>query len=101
MERARRMALEIAGESPTPLEVLLAERIATPGDHLEEQQATLVAWDSRKNMGPTTSAFVIQMGKIQENTSRRYLAAIKTLAQVRKLQANTPSIQFNTQVNVS
>jgi hypothetical protein len=41
------------------------------------------------------------MCKIQESANRRYLAAMKTLAQVRRLQANTPGIQFNTQINVS
>jgi hypothetical protein len=50
-----------------------------------------------KPVGPT---YVIQMRKIQESANRRYLTAIKTLAQVRKLQANTPSSQFNTQINV-
>jgi hypothetical protein len=50
-----------------------------------------------KPVGPT---YVIQMCKIQESANRRYLSAIKTLAQVRKLQANTPGIQFNTQINV-
>ena len=29
-----------------------------------------------------------------------YFNAIKTLAQVRKLQANTPGVQFNTQINL-
>jgi hypothetical protein len=82
VERARRMSLEITGESPTPLEGLLAERIASLWVLVEAQEALLFAWYS------------------QENTSRRYLAAIKTLAQVRKLHANTPGVQFNTQVNV-
>jgi hypothetical protein len=100
VERARRMSLEITGESPTPLEGLLAERIASLWVLVEAQEALLFAWYSQENMGRTSPAFVIQMCKIQENTSRRYLAAIKTLAQVRKLHANTPGVQFNTQVNV-
>ena len=29
-----------------------------------------------------------------------YLKAIKTLAQARELQANTPGVQFNTQINL-
>jgi hypothetical protein len=41
------------------------------------------------------------MGEIQESANRRYLAAIKALAQVKKLQANTPAVQYNTQINVS
>jgi hypothetical protein len=100
VERARRMSLEIAGENPTPLEGLLAERIASLWVLVEAQEALLFAWYSRENIGRTSPAFVIQMCKIQENTSRRYLAAIKTLAQVRKLQASKPHVQFNTQVNV-
>jgi hypothetical protein len=32
--------------------------------------------------------------------SRRYLAAIRELARVRKLQATAPPVQVNTQVNI-
>ncbi len=99
VERARRMAGEIAGENPTPLETLLAERIASLWVLVEAQEALLFAWYSRENMGKTSPAFVIQMCRIQESTGRRYLAAIKTLAQVRKLQANTPALHL-TQINV-
>jgi hypothetical protein len=100
VEQARRMAGEIAGETPTPLEVLLAERIASLWVLVEAQEALLFAWYSRENMGRTSPAFVLQMCKIQESVSRRYLAAIKTLAQVRKLQTNTPAVRL-TQINVS
>jgi hypothetical protein len=99
-ERAHKMVDEIAGAGASPLEVLLAERIASLWVLVETQEALLFAWYSRDNMGRTSPAFLIQMCKIQESTSRRYLAAIKTLAQVRKLQANTPGVQVNTQVNV-
>ena len=39
----------------------------------------------------------------QEGANRRYLAAIRELARVRKLQSGTPGIQVNnnTQINVS
>jgi len=100
VERARRMAGEIAGENSTPLEALLAERVASLWVLVEAQEALLFAWYSRENMGRTSPAFVIQMCKIQESTSRRYLAAIKTLAQVRNAQANTPAMRL-TQINVS
>jgi hypothetical protein len=99
VERARRMAGEIAGQNPTPLETLLAERIASLWVLVEAQEALLFAWYSRENMGKTSPAFVIQMCRIQESTGRRYLAAIKTLAQVRKLQANTLALHL-TQINV-
>jgi hypothetical protein len=34
-----------------------------------------------------------------ESATRRYLASIRELARVRKLQAGTPPVQVNTQVN--
>jgi hypothetical protein len=100
VERAARMASEIAGENPTPLEVLLAERIASLWVLVEAQEALLSASYRRGQEKPVGPAYVIQMCKIQESVNRRYLTAIMTLAQVRKLQANTPGIQYNTQINV-
>jgi hypothetical protein len=100
VERARRMAGEIAGENPTPLEVLLAERIASLWVLVEAQEALLSATYRRGQEKPVGPAYVIQMCKIQESVNRRYLAAIKTLAQVRKLQANTPGVQQNVQINI-
>jgi hypothetical protein len=38
--------------------------------------------------------------KWQESASRRFLCAIRELARVRKLQSNTPGIQYNTQINL-
>jgi hypothetical protein len=101
VEGAERLAQELAGENPTALEVLLAERIASLWVLTELQEALLSASYRRGQKKPVGPAYIIQMCRIQESVHRRYLAAIKTLAQVRKLQANTPSIQFNTQVNVS
>ena len=99
-EQASRMAREIAGEAPTPLDVLLSERIASLWVLVELQEALGAAWYVRNRKGRATPAFMLQMVKLQEASNRRYLAAIKTLAQVRKLQANTPGVQFNTQINV-
>jgi hypothetical protein len=99
-ERARRMALELAGENPTPLEVLLSERVASLWVLVELQEALLAAWYYKAGASP---AFVLQMSRLQESSNRRYLGAIKTLAQVQKLQG--PSrVQVNiggNQVNVS
>jgi hypothetical protein len=99
-ERARRMALELAGENPTPLEVLLSERVASLWVLVELQEALLAAWYYKAGASP---AFVLQMARLQESCNRRYLGAIKTLAQVQKLQG--PSrVQVNiggNQVNVS
>jgi hypothetical protein len=36
----------------------------------------------------------------QESANRRFLCAIRELARVRKLQNNTPAVQFNTQINL-
>ncbi len=100
-ERARRMALELAGENPTPLEVLLSERVASLWVLVELQEALLAAWYSKASA--VSPAFVLLMARLQESSNRRYLGAIKTLAQVQKLQG--PSrVQVNiggNQVNVS
>ena len=93
------MALELAGENPTPLEVLLSERVASLWVLVELQEALMAAWYYKA----TSPAFVLQMARLQESAHRRYLAAIKTLAQVQKLQG--PSrVQVNiggNQINVS
>ena len=95
------MALELAGENPTPLEVLLSERIASMWVLVELQAALLAAWYYKAE--GASPGFVLQMARLQESCNRRYLGAIKTLAQVQKLQG--PSrVQVNiggNQVNVS
>ncbi len=96
---AERLARELAGENPTALEVLLAERVASLWVLTETQEALLFASYRRDQKKPVGPSFMIQMCRIQESTHRRYLAAIKTLAQVRKLQANTPNLHL-TQINV-
>jgi hypothetical protein len=67
---------------------------------VELQEALLAAWYYKAGASP---AFVLQMSRLQESSNRRYLGAIKTLAQVQKLQG--PSrVQVNiggNQVNVS
>jgi hypothetical protein len=102
-ERAGRMALELAGENPTPLEVLLSERVASLWVLVELQEALLAAWYYNKAKATSSPTFVLQMARLQESAHRRYLAAIKTLAQVQKLQG--PSrVQVNiggNQINVS
>jgi hypothetical protein len=101
VERAERMALELAGEHPTPLEVLLSERVASLWMLVELQEALMAAYYNKG--GGTRVSVVLQMARLQESAHRRYLAAIKTLAQVQKLQG--PSrVQVNiggNQVNVS
>ena len=44
-------------------------------------------------------SFLRGIVKWQESAGRRYLAVLKTLAQVRRLQSNTPGVQLNIQNN--
>ena len=100
-ETARRMALELAGEAPTPLAVLLSERVASLWVLVELQETLLAAYYYKAEAA--SPAFVLQMTRLQESCNRRYLGAIKTLAQVQKLQGPT-RVQVNiggNQVNVS
>jgi hypothetical protein len=96
------MRAEVAGENPTPLEVLLTERIVSAWLFVEVQEALLNAQLKRgsevKRCPPSYLKFMIGW---LDSAQRRYLAAIKSLAQVRRLQSHTPGMQFNTQINVS
>ncbi len=94
------MVEEIAGEAPSPLEVLLAERIASLWVLVELQEALNAGWYYRENPDRVSPAYMLKMIKMQDAAHRRYLAAIRELARVRKLQANTPAVQYNTQINV-
>jgi hypothetical protein len=55
---------------------------------------------NKDNEHRTPISYTLKMLKWQESANRRYLAAIRELARVRKLQATTPPVQVNTQVNV-
>jgi hypothetical protein len=99
-ERMHQMRAEIAGENPTPLEVLLTERVVSGWVLVEVLEGLIVGQYQR---GVTAHrvppAHVIQQSRILESATRRYLAAIRELARVRKLQAGVP-VQVNTQVNI-
>ena len=99
VRQAELLAAEVAGEDASALEVLLAERIASLWALTELQEALMSAYygGNAENVPPSS---IVQMAKLQESTNRRLLAAIKTLAQVRKLQAGTPAAVFNTQINL-
>ena len=99
VRQAELLAAEVAGEDASALEVLLAERIASLWALTELQEALMSAYygGNAKNV---PSAPIVQMAELQESTNRRLLAAITTLAQVRKLQAGTPAAVFNTQINL-
>jgi hypothetical protein len=100
-ERMYQMRKEIAGENPTPLEVLLTERVVAGWLLVETLEGLIAAQYQRDvtahRVAPT---YVIQQSRIVESATRRYLASIRELARVRKLQAGTPPVQVNTQVNV-
>jgi hypothetical protein len=96
---------EIAGENPTPLEVLLTERIVSCWMLTTLLEMLLAAQYGRgedmdgKRSSPSS---IIYQSRILESATRRYLAAIRELARVRKLQAGVPQpgVQVNTQINV-
>jgi hypothetical protein len=100
-ERMHQMRSEIAGENPTPLEVLLTERVVA-GWLLVEVLEGLIAAQYQRDVTAhrVPPAHVIQQSRILESATRRYLASIRELARVRKLQAGAPPLQVNTQVNV-
>lgn len=98
------MRAEIAGDlNPTPLEVLLTERIVSLW-MLTALLEVLVGAQYRKTLSDRTKrsspSYLIQQSRILEGATRRYLAAIRELARVRKLQAGAPPVQVKTQVNI-
>jgi hypothetical protein len=100
-ERMHQMRAEIAGENPTPLEVLLTERVVA-GWLLVEVLEGLVSAQYQRDVKAhrVPPGHVIQQSRILESATRRYLAAIRELARVRKLQATMPPVQVNAQVNI-
>ncbi len=103
------MRMEIAGENPTPLEVLLTERVVSLWMFTALLEVLMSAqYQKRLSNGAERSSrssrsspsYIIQQSRILDSATRRYLAAIRELARVRKLQAGAPPVQVNTQVNV-
>jgi len=97
------MRMEIAGENPTPLEVLLTERVVSLW-MLTALLEVLVSAQYQKRLGDgakrISPSYIVQQSRILDSATRRYLAAIRELARVRKLQATAPPVQVNTQVNI-
>jgi hypothetical protein len=89
---ARRLALmrnDLAGASPTPLERLLVNRVVMCWLQLQHADST-VAKAETQNITLTQGAYHRDR---QDRAHKRYLSAIKTLAQVRRLQL--PALQVN------
>jgi len=97
------MRAEIAGEDPTPLEVLLTERVVALW-MLTTLLEALVATQYRRDVGEgperLSPSYLIQQSRILDSATKRYLAAIRELARVRKLQATAPPVSVKAQVNV-
>ena len=102
MARLDLLRTEVAGPDPSPLEVLLAERICALWLLIEALEmlvnVQLLADLPREQRSPVS--FLRHVFKWQESANRRFLSAICELARVRKLQSNTPGIQYNTQINL-
>ena len=96
------MREEIAGENPTPLEVLLTERVVSCWllvelfDRLMAAQLSKDTPDEKR----LTERLLRHYLRWQESANSRFLAAVRELARVRKLEATAPPVQVNTQVNV-
>jgi len=96
------MRAEVAGPEPSPLEVLLTERICSLWLLIEALEM-LVSVQLSANLPREhrcQMSYLQHVFKWQESANRRFLSAIRELARVRKLQSNTPGIQVNTQINL-
>jgi hypothetical protein len=96
------MRKEVAGENPTPLEVLLTERVVSCWLLVELFDRLMAAQLSKetpkeKRVPDRTLRHYLRW---QESANSRFLAAVRELARVRKLEATAPPVQVNTQVNV-
>jgi hypothetical protein len=76
------MRTEIAGEDPTPLEVLLAERVVLLW-MFSSLLEVLLATQNRRNAGDASErpspSYLIPQPRILESVNRWYLAAIREL----------------------
>ena len=84
LRQLQALKAELAGPTPTPLERLLVERIAL--GWLQLQQADMLAAEY-------VSERTAWVEHRQERAQARFLAAIKALAQVRKLLTPGPLMQ--------
>jgi hypothetical protein len=92
--RLEHLRAEIAGENPTPLERLLIERVVAGWLLVEVLEALVAAqfYRGAPKASRVPPSYIIQMSRILESASRRHLAAIRTLAQIRKMG---PAVQIN------
>jgi hypothetical protein len=89
------MREEVAGEDPTPLEMLLTEQVIscwlwlTLLDALNSAQFQRKMPEGARRVEPS---YLRHMVKLQESAHRRFLSSVQALARVRKLQSTTPGI---------
>jgi hypothetical protein len=97
------LRVEIAGENPSALEMLLTEKIVGVwllGELLELLNSAQLTAGVPKDKRVEHSFLKFYLGW-QEQAHRRLLSTIKTLAQVRRLQSGIPGSQTNVQINLS
>ncbi len=78
---------QVAGDDPTPLERLLAQRIAMCWLDLQQQEHKYSV------LGNNTTTIYTWQSKMIDRSHNRYLSAIKALAKVKRMKL--PSIQLN------
>ena len=93
---------EIAGENPTPLEILLTERVVSCWLLVELFEALMASqlWKETPDEKRVTERVLRYYLRWQESANARFLAAVRELARVRKLEATAPPVQVNAQVNI-
>ena len=96
------MRRELGGPEPTPIEVLLVERVVSSWILLELLEllnsAYLTSVDKQQQVPHSFAKFYLDW---QEKVHRRFLSAIKDLAKVRRLQSGMPSSHTNNvQINL-
>jgi hypothetical protein len=96
------MRKEVAGENPTPLEVLLTERVVSCWLLVELFDRLMAAQLSKETPKEkhVPDRVLRHYLRWQEDANSRFLAAVRELARLRKLEATAPPVQVNTQVNV-
>lgn len=92
-----RMRDELAGPGPTPIERLLAERAALCWIELHGLDAQVIRRRDGDHDGPPVEA----LDRARDRAQRRYLAALKSLAQVRRLAVPVLMVNLarNQQIN--
>jgi len=97
------MRSEIAGPDPSPLEVLLAEKIVAVWmltELLELLLSAQLTTELPESQRMSHSFLKFYLGW-QEQAHRRLFSAIRELAKLRRLQNGVPNSQTNVQINLS